>query len=239
MSNAIKMDWLSSAEGESLLHHFYTRSTNKRRFYGILERPPIPSSIEEVSYKIFMAGKSGVGKTCVVSRLSGIKGSSPSGTYVETNGIKRTTIFWPVKIWDKVVLFKLQFWDASENSIKKYSHILPACKDKVDAICSVFSFDDTATLNDLPQLMNSMAATKEKPASIVVGTRYKVWSTMAVSDTQVKEFEDKWKVKVIRIDTNKAVARPEIFDCSYQLNWICSALWDRDQEFISKQVVQV
>lgn len=121
---------------------------------------------------------------------------------METNGIKRSTIFWPVKIWDKVVLFKLQFWDASENSIKKYSHILPvriyfskfsiikfyrksirftllyffrfffkACKDKVDAICSVFSFDDANTFNDIPQLMNSMAAIKEKPASIVIGTR--------------------------------------------------------------------
>ncbi|XP_048512421.1 ciliogenesis and planar polarity effector 2-like isoform X2 [Athalia rosae] len=222
MNNAIKMDWLSSAEGESLLHHFYVRSTNNRRFYG----------------------KSGVGKTSVVSRLAGItKGSSSnsngSATYLETNGIKRTTIFWPVKIWDKVVLFKLQFWDASENSIKKYSHILPMCKDKADAICSVFSFEDATSFSELPQMMNSMAAIQAKPASIVVGTRYKVWSTLPVSDAQVKEFEEKWKVKVIRIDTNKSVTRPEIFDCSYQLNWICSALWDRDQEFISKQVVQV
>ena len=69
--------------------------------------------------------------------------------------------------------------------------------------------------------------------------RYQAYSTMAVTDSQVKEFEDRWKVKVIRIDTNKSSSRPEIFDCSYQMNRICKALWNRDQEFISKQIIQV
>lgn len=164
---------------------------------GILERPSLPTSIEEVTYKIFMIGRSGVGKTSVVEKLAG---TLESNNYTETNGIRKTNVFWPVKIWDKVVLFKLQFWDTSENSIKKYSHILPvcdkaitfkiiiyiclilksnkikkffsqACKDKVDAMCSVFSFDDTSSFNDIPYLMNTMTATKEKPANIVIGTK--------------------------------------------------------------------
>lgn len=91
---------------------------------GILERPSLPSSIEEVTYKIFMIGRSGVGKTSVVSKLAG---TLESNNYTETNGIRKTNVFWPVKIWDKVVLFKLQFWDTSESSIKKYNHILPVC----------------------------------------------------------------------------------------------------------------
>lgn len=53
-----------------------------------------------------------------------------------------------------------------------FSPLSQACKDKVDAICTVFSFDDPTTLSDAPQLMNSMAAIKGKPASIVIGTRY-------------------------------------------------------------------
>lgn len=92
---------------------------------GILERPSLPSSIEEVTYKIFMVGRSGVGKSSVVARLAGILNSN---NYTETNGIRKTNVYWPVKIWDKVVLFKLQFWDTSESSIKKYSHILPVCE---------------------------------------------------------------------------------------------------------------
>jgi len=91
---------------------------------GILEKPSLPSSIEEVTYKIFMIGRSGVGKTSVIARLAG---TPESNIYTETNGIRKTNVFWPVKIWDKVILFKLQFWDTSESSIKRYNHILPVC----------------------------------------------------------------------------------------------------------------
>ena len=91
---------------------------------GLLDRPSLPTSIEEVSYKLHITGRSCVGKTATVARLSGIKYPS---IYVETAGIRKSNIFWPVKIWDKIILFKLQFWDAGDNSIKKYSHILPVC----------------------------------------------------------------------------------------------------------------
>ncbi|XP_012540669.1 ciliogenesis and planar polarity effector 2 [Monomorium pharaonis] len=234
--NAINMNWLSSAEGESWVHHFYVNSSKKRRFYGILERPSLPSSIEEVTYKIFMVGRSGVGKTSVIARLAGILDSN---NYTETNGIRKTNVYWPVKIWDKVILFKLQFWDTSENSIKKYSHILPICKNKVDAICCAFSFDDTSSFNDIPYLMNTMASVKGKPANIVIGTKFKPWSNSMINETQIKEFEDKWKVKVIKIDTSKLSVGSETFDCSYQLNAICNILWNRDKEFISKLMGQV
>lgn len=76
-----------------------------------------------------MIGRPGAGKTSVINRLSGIVGES--GGYTESNGIRKTTVFWPVKIWDKVVLFKLHFWDTSENSIKKYNHILPVSNNKI------------------------------------------------------------------------------------------------------------
>lgn len=108
----------------SILSLFYSnlRQLALSNPLGILERPPLSSSIEEVTYKIFLVGRSGVGKTSVVACLAGLL--EPSN-YTETNGIKKTNVFWPVKVWDKVVLFKLQFWDTSETSIKKYNHILP------------------------------------------------------------------------------------------------------------------
>lgn len=68
--------------------------------------------------------------------------------------------------------------------------------------------------------------------------RFKPWSSSAVEDAQVKEFENKWKVKVIRIDAGKSSMRNEMFDCSYQLNAICNILWNRDKEFISKMMGQ-
>ena len=51
-------------------------------------------------------------------------------------GIQTTTCYWPVKVTDlnKVVLFKLQFYDAGEASIRKFDHVLSvsqlSCQDK-------------------------------------------------------------------------------------------------------------
>lgn len=73
---------------------------------------------------------------------------------------------------------------------------------------------------------------------ISIFCRFKPWSSSTIEDTRIKEFEDKWKVKVIRVDINKPSMRSEVFDCSYQLNTICNILWNRDKEFISKQMGQ-
>ena len=40
-------------------------------FEGLLEKPNVPTHVEEVTYKIFLVGKSGVGKTSTVAKLSG------------------------------------------------------------------------------------------------------------------------------------------------------------------------
>ena len=40
-------------------------------FSGLLERPPLSPHVEEASYKLFVAGKSGVGKSATVSKLTG------------------------------------------------------------------------------------------------------------------------------------------------------------------------
>ena len=42
---------------------------------GLLERPvlPPPVAIDTASYKIFVSGKSGVGKTALVAKLAGLE----------------------------------------------------------------------------------------------------------------------------------------------------------------------
>lgn len=41
-------------------------------------------------------------------------------------GINVTVVYWPVKLisTSKVLLFRLEFWDASELSLKKFKYIL-------------------------------------------------------------------------------------------------------------------
>ena len=43
------------------------------------------------------------------------------------SGIATSVLYWPAKIADinKVVMFRLQLWDAGETTIKKFHHILP------------------------------------------------------------------------------------------------------------------
>lgn len=91
-------------------------------FLGLLERPILPN-IEEVSYKLFFVGKSGAGKSSTIARLAGIVNFD--GEYVETRGIRKSNIYWPVKVWDRIILFRLQCWDAGDRDIKKFGHILP------------------------------------------------------------------------------------------------------------------
>lgn len=143
--------------------------TNYIFLTGVLERPAVPPNVEEVSYKLFVTGGSGVGKTATISRLAGNK--SPS-TYTETQGIMKTNVYWPVKIWDKIIMFKLHFWEAGENSSRKYSHITSACESKADGIVFMFSYMDKSSFSDLQQMMSKMLHGSEGPTGIVIGTRF-------------------------------------------------------------------
>ena len=43
------------------------------------------------------------------------------------SGIQTSVVYWPAKITtlDRVVMFKLHFWDAGESALKKFDHVLP------------------------------------------------------------------------------------------------------------------
>ncbi|NXF25734.1 CPLN2 protein, partial [Rhodinocichla rosea] len=79
---------------------------------GLLERPALPPAlaVPTVTYKLFLAGRSGVGKTALVAWLGGTP--APLAHH-ETLGIEATTLFWPAKPRGsgRPVLFQLHLWD--------------------------------------------------------------------------------------------------------------------------------
>eukprot|EP00795_Rhopilema_esculentum_P006860 gene6860-12459_t len=86
--------WLDSSDGKELFASILRR--NRRRIFGLIETPNLPPkvNIEEVSYKIFLLGKAGVGKTSLVSKLVGT--AIPS-YHKETPGIQMSVVYWPAK----------------------------------------------------------------------------------------------------------------------------------------------
>ena len=92
---------------------------------GLLERPNVPPTIKILNFKLYMIGKGGVGKTSLVTYLSGAPDWTNSHHQGETPGIRTTNIYWPARIQNQLVLFQLDLWDSGETASKKYSHILP------------------------------------------------------------------------------------------------------------------
>ncbi|NXX12601.1 CPLN2 protein, partial [Podargus strigoides] len=116
---------------------------------GLLDRPMLPPALAAptVSYKLFLTGKSGVGKTALVATLAGTRvspvhhetlgtswgrGTSPPvspgvNRCVCPPGIESTTIYWPAKVQaiGRPVIFRLDFWDCGDGVLKKFEHLLP------------------------------------------------------------------------------------------------------------------
>lgn len=139
-------------------HQFMTKQRNiLMQFFfsstGLLESPvmPLHVTVDTVHYKIFISGKSGVGKTAFVARLAGLnipnvhhettggfrtkhwsfsKGRRSyrcSYSVFDVEGIQTTVVYWPVKLREsgKVLFFRLQFWDCGENALRRFDHLLP------------------------------------------------------------------------------------------------------------------
>uniref|UniRef100_A0AAY5L7Z1 Ciliogenesis and planar polarity effector 2 n=1 Tax=Esox lucius TaxID=8010 RepID=A0AAY5L7Z1_ESOLU len=117
-------DWHRSADSRE----FFSRILHKkkRRNFGLLEAPVMPPnvSVDTVHYKIFISGKSGVGKSVLAARLTGLK--IPNMHY-ETTGIETSVVYWPVKLREsgRVLFFRLQLWDCGENALRRFDHLLP------------------------------------------------------------------------------------------------------------------
>ena len=62
-----------------------------RKLYGLLESPPLPPSIPTHQFKLFLVGRTGSGKTCLVSWLAGLPGWNY--TLGESPGVRVTQVY--------------------------------------------------------------------------------------------------------------------------------------------------
>lgn len=225
-SVSLDLEWHQTTEGQGVLAHLTDPQTGIRKVYGFLERPNIPPTLNILSYKLFLVGKTGAGKTSLVSYLSGQQGwvSSNQG---ETPGIRATSVYWPVKIQSQLVLFHLNLWDYGEVASKKYSHILPVCKQDSSGALFVFSFTDKSSFEDLDAQLSRYIHPNSPVCPIVVGMRYGLVSDTQVSNTDVTNLESKWNVSVLRIRYQSTQSRtpPNSSESALILNLICDQLY--------------
>ncbi|XP_075462070.1 ciliogenesis and planar polarity effector 2 [Ascaphus truei] len=229
-------DWHQSSEGKEYLGCILRRK--KRKFFGQIERPVLSPQLpaDIASYKIFVCGKSGVGKTALVAKLAGLEVPS---MHHETTGIQTTCVYWPVRPRDsdRPVIFRFQFWDCGEPALKKFDHVLPDCKEKADAVLFLFSFTDRSSFEDVPALMSRTLGQDEDLARIVVGTKLDQYMHADVTEQDLLEFQRTWRLPVMRVrnvngprlvDGRSLDGRAAIAESAPVLNGLAEHLWHRD-----------
>uniref|UniRef100_A0A673J740 Ciliogenesis and planar polarity effector 2 n=1 Tax=Sinocyclocheilus rhinocerous TaxID=307959 RepID=A0A673J740_9TELE len=112
-----------------------------------------------------------VGKSALAARLAGL--DLPKMHY-ETTGIETTVVFWPVRLKEsgRVLFFRFELWDCGESAIRRFDHMLPSCKEQVDAILFLFSFTDRGSFDDLSNQVSRITEPSDRVVNLVVGTKY-------------------------------------------------------------------
>jgi len=233
--SVVQLDWHSHTDASAILHSLCHQNTYRRRQFGLLERPTLPQPMEEVQYKVMVCGKAGIGKSTVISRLSGV--DTPT-VYRETPGIQSTVVYWPVKLVHvgKLVMFRIHLWEAGDTAASKFDHVLPACQEGVDGFIFVFSYSERASLDSIPQQMSRAIPQSQRACAVVVGTRLEQLAESEVSQRDVREFEQRWQVPVtsLRPSTHSQGAhsrtqqKAELHEVALVLNVLCEQLWVRD-----------
>lgn len=230
----IQCDWHRSLEGREALLSILHRNMHHRKLFGLLESPLLATHIKAttVQYKLFVSGRSGVGKTSLLAKLSG---NAVPSSHSETPGINTQIVYWPTRLIENgaVILYKLHFWDAGEASLKKFDHILPACKENSDAVLFLFSFTDRTSFDELPRHMSRILEQTDNACRIVIGTKYDEIFHSDVTHQELREFELQWKIPVLKFSNvtnyDRVEVHTQVNEVGPLLNTICEYLWHRDQ----------
>nr|XP_060614825.1 ciliogenesis and planar polarity effector 2 isoform X2 [Anolis sagrei ordinatus] len=225
-------DWHQTQEGKEYLGTLLLRK--QRRAFGLLERPALSpqAAADVVSYKVFVSGRSGVGKTALVAHLAG---AEVPPTHQETPGIQTSTVFWPVKLQEsgRALFFRFSFWDCGEAALKRFDHILPSCLEKADAVLLLFSFTDRSSFEDLPQQASRVVAPATQvsgraPLKMVVGTKFDQFAHSDVTEADLSALGHSWGLPVLRVKS-LAGRRAGLSDVAPLLNGLAEHLWRQDQ----------
>ncbi|KAF7668496.1 hypothetical protein LDENG_00006980 [Lucifuga dentata] len=192
-----------------------------------------PVAVDTVHYKVFISGKSGVGKTALAARLAGL--NIPNMHY-ETTGIETTMVYWPVKLREsgRVLFFRLKLWDCGENALRRFDHLLPSCKEQVDAVLFLFSFTDRTSFDDLSnQITKWSEPSLARVVKLVVGTKYPFVSFSVfdlfmhcdVAERDLKEFQETWSLPVLRMGGEVSDG---LGDVAPLLNCLAEHLWHQN-----------
>ncbi|XP_067090956.1 ciliogenesis and planar polarity effector 2 [Osmerus mordax] len=227
----IVADWHRSLESKDFFGRILFKK--RRRHFGLLEAPVMPPNVavDTAHYKVFLSGKSGVGKTALAARLAGL--NIPKLHY-ETTGIEATVIYWPVKLREsgRVLFFRLQLFDCGENALRRFDHLLPSCKEQVDAILFLFSFTDRASFDDLTnQIAKSRSEPSDRAVRLVVGTKFDLFMHTDVTQSEVGSFQEVLGLPVFCVGGEVSDGLDEVAPL---LNCLAEHLWHQDCVAASK-----
>lgn len=234
----IDMEWITSPSAEPYISALY--QLKQQRLFGLLEQPALPpqKTVNFVKYKLFICGKSNVGKTSSLRTLVGGRTSKPCN---ETTGIETSVVHWPVRISSsgQILFFSLNFWDVGDQVCKKFDHILPACLEDVDCVLYTFSVTDRSSFKELPVYMNrfSLKDSARIPLPIIIATKTDQYIHSDIQDSEIANLSEQLDATVLKLsnisknfttlsDNKHSFIREDT--CQF-LNTICSLLWKRDQ----------
>ncbi|XP_073525257.1 ciliogenesis and planar polarity effector 2-like, partial [Phyllobates terribilis] len=200
----------------------------------LIEGPVLPPQFpaDVATYKIFVSGKSGVGKTSLVAKLCGLE---ETPVHHETTGIQTSCVYWPVRPADsgRPVVFAFHFWDCGESALKKFDHILPACKENTDAVLFLFSFTDRSSFEDVPALISRTLSPEETAARVVIGTKLDQFMHTDVTEQDIRDFQETWQLPVMRVRSGSGPragdGRAELAEAAPLLDGLAEVVWRRDR----------
>ncbi|XP_027857546.1 ciliogenesis and planar polarity effector 2 [Xiphophorus couchianus] len=217
-------DWHRCKDSKEYFNKIIQKKNRKN--FGLLESPVMPphAAVDTLDYKVFISGKSGVGKTALAARLAGL--NIPS-VHHETTGIQTTVVYWPVKLREngRVLFFRLQLWDCGENALRRFDHLLPSCKEQVDAVLFLFSFTDRTSFQDLSNQMTKWTESTDCLVKVVVGTKFDLFMHCDVAERDVRKFQETWRLPVFH---SGGEVSDRLGDVAPILNCLAENLWHQD-----------